>query len=123
MEAAQVRLLGRLFMSGVVLMAVFAVVAARVMDPLGASVFLWLIYASAGILIVLTMAGGMWARHLQETRGAQGVLVVLALTEGMAMLGLVSSALSGQAAWAGGIGLLALVIMGRLLGIADEPGG
>lgn len=122
MQAAQVRLLGRLFMAGVVLMTALAVAAARFMDPSSEPVFLWLIYVSAAALVLLTVAGGTLARRLAGTQGPQGIVVALALTEGTAMLGLVSSALSGQAPWAGGIGLLALVIMGRLVGSTDEPG-
>ena len=122
MEAPQVRLLGRLFMAGVVLLTALAVVAARVVEPMEDPVFHWLIYGSAGALVVLAVLGGTLAHRLAQTHGPQGHLVALALTEGMAMLGLVSSALSGQAAWAGGIGALALVLMGRQLGATGEPG-
>ncbi|NNF27265.1 MAG: hypothetical protein HKO53_11030 [Gemmatimonadetes bacterium] len=122
MQVGQVRLIGRLFMAGVLLMTVLAVVATRLMEPLSEPVFLWLIYVSAVALVVLAVAGGPLARRLASPQGPQGIVVPLALTEGMAMLGLVSSALSGQAAWAGGIGLLGLVIMGRLVGLAEEPG-
>lgn len=122
MEAGQVRLIGRLFMAGVVLMTALAVGATRMMEPLGEPVFHWLIYVSAAGLIGLAVTGGMLARGLTAGNGTPGIVVAMALVEGTAMLGLVSGALSGQAAWAGGIGLLALVIMARLLGTVEQPG-
>ena len=122
MEAGQVRLIGRLFMAGVVLMTALAVGATRMMEPLGEPVFHWLIYVSAAGLVALAVTGGMLARGLTAGNGTPGIVVAMALVEGTAMLGLVSGALSGQAAWAGGIGLLALVIMARLLGTVDQPG-
>ncbi|MDH3224425.1 MAG: hypothetical protein OEO23_11975, partial [Gemmatimonadota bacterium] len=69
------------------------------------------------------LAGTFLLRTWVENHGPQGVIVPMALAEGVAMLGCVASALAGQAAWAVGLGIMAIVVIVRMqtAGLGSGP--
>jgi len=113
-----VRLIGGALMASVVVLAGVALALPRLVGPMDGSPagFLsTLVYLSAGSLLVLALAGPALARRVGSAEDrAQGTVVAMALTEGMAVVGIVPAGLMAEPVWVLALALTGLVVILRV---------
>lgn len=113
---APVRLLGLALMASVVVMGGVGLALPRLVGPLGGTAVLAVLtYLSAAALLGLALTGpGLATRLGSNGREAQGVIVAMALAEGMAMAGIMAAGLAAQPLWVLALTATGLIVILRI---------
>lgn len=113
----RVRLFANLMAASVATFAMLAVLVPRFLDvqltELG-SVFSLLVYASAAVLALLMATGPVLATRIGAGKAAgTGQIVVMAVTEASAVLGLLSAGMVRQTVWILALAIAAIFVLFR----------